>query len=72
MSTPQAPKQGQRRVGTRASQSGYRQQHRAIGRQLGQWQDTVQAVDYYLPSEVAQSSYIQRQLTVNARAQQTY
>lgn len=72
VSTPQAPKRGTRRVGTHASQSSYRQQHRAVGRQLGQWQDTVRAVDYYTPSEVAQASYIARQIEVNARAQQTY
>lgn len=70
---PQAPKQGKRSIGaTVGKQSSYRAAHRRIGQQLGQWQDVVRAVDATDSGEVAQLRYINRQLTVNARAQQTY
>lgn len=60
--TEQQPKSGSpTRVG-RAGQSAYRQVHRGIGRQLGAWQDTVQAIDYYSQTEQNNKAAIARQL----------
>lgn len=60
--TEQAPKQGSSVRMGRQGLSAYRQAHRAAGRQLGQWQDVVQAVDCTSSYEQHRAQYVGRQL----------
>lgn len=58
------------RVG-RASIGAYRQAYRAAERHVSGWSTVIGATDTFTREEQQQARYIERQLTVNARAQQT-
>lgn len=68
----QAPKQGIRYIGRVNTQQALRTEHRALGKQLGQWQASVGATDMLTQTDVAHARYVSRQLDVNSRAAQTY